>query len=343
MGILLDRMESGREYESLLGLQPNINIDILSEFREAIKNISDIRQRPVICYLANLVNPDCNISISIELNDDLPFSEMINQIDPNEKNIDIVVVTPGGSAEQVAKFVDKLRNRFDKVGFILPAMAMSAGTIWVLSGDELIMDSRAYIGPIDPQVRSKDGRFIPAQSLLTLLNDIKLRGLKNLEAGRQPDWTDIQILHSLDAKEVGNAISASEYSIQLVTEYLEKYKFKTWTHHKNGAEVTPDERKQRAHEIATQLCDHNLWKTHSRGISRDAAHDTCRLKITHPEDIQGLNVAIRKMRALIDYSFERSTVAKAFISANYGIFRNFNRPAFLVPIAPATQQTRDLK
>lgn len=332
MGILLDTMVEGREYESLLTIQPNTSIDILNEFRTIINTISKIRQCPTICYLANVVNQHCTASISIEANDDLPFSEMIDQIDENEKSINIILITPGGSAEQVARFVDKLRKRFEYVTFILPSMAMSAGTIFALSGDELIMDARAYIGPIDPQVRSKDGSFLPAQAILTLVDDIKNRGMDNLNDGRRPDWTDVQILNNIDAKELGNAISASAYSIQLVTEYLEKYKFKTWTKHSDGNVVTDADRRIRAKEIATQLCDHKLWKTHSRGISREIAHKECRLKITHPEHIKDLNSAIRKFRALSDYSFERTNIAKAFLSLNYSLFRNFNPPSYVLPI-----------
>lgn len=319
---LLDAMQDGHEYESVVG-KPVLNIDIMQEFKRALLEISRIRGRSTICYMANVVNSNLAAPTAIDGMDDLPFCEMVDKIDSEEKNIDVILVTPGGSAEQVAKFVDKLRARFDSVGFILPYIAMSAGTIFCMSGDEIIMDSRAYVGPIDPQVPSKDGRYIPAQALLTLISNIQTRGNERLKKGDQPDWTDIQILNRIDAREIGNALSASQYSIELVTAYLAKYKFKNWTiHSSTGNPVTDDDKKQRAIEIATKLCDHSLWKTHSRGISRDMAHSECRLQITHPEDVVGLERAIRRFWALSYYAFENTTIYKVFVSANYSIVRN---------------------
>ena len=73
---------------------------------------------------------------------------------------------------QVDKFVNALRARFKVVSFILPNVAMSAGTIFIMSGDEIIMHARSFFGPIDPQVPNKDGVFVPAQTLRALIDDI---------------------------------------------------------------------------------------------------------------------------------------------------------------------------
>ena len=110
------------------------------------------------------------MSTSIDNNDDLPFAEMISTIPSELKNIDVILVTPGGSAQQVAKFVDKLRPRFDDVAFILPYMAMSAGTIFAMSGNDIIMGKNSYIGPTDPQVPNKDGFYVPAQGCYPFLS-----------------------------------------------------------------------------------------------------------------------------------------------------------------------------
>jgi len=313
-------MQKRKEYASAVDCVPQ-GMNFRDEIRKAITEIQDIRKKPLICYMANVVSSKIKSSTGIDSMDDLPFSEMVDNIDTNIKDIDIVLVTPGGSAEQVAKFVNKLRPRFDYVTFILPNISMSAGTIFALSGDEIFMDSRAYIGPIDPQVPNRDGRFVPAQSLLTVLSEIQERGQELLKNGQNPLWTDVQILNNIDAKEIGNAINASRFSIEMVTEYLSKYKFRTWVTHKNGTSVTPDQKLQRATEIASQLCDHAIWKTHSRGITREIALSTCRLKISHPEDVAGLNDGIRRFWALVYWIFESLNIRKIFISDNYSIFR----------------------
>ncbi len=319
---LLDKMEEGREFESILKYK-SVSMDLAAELRKSINEIREIRQRPLVCYLANVVNSKIQAPTSIDNNDDLPFSEMLSLIPNNEKSLDIILITPGGSAQQVAMFVEKLRPRFENVAFILPNIAMSAGTIFVMSGDEIIMDARAHIGPIDPQIPDKNGRYVPAQAILTLIDDIKSRGEKLLKRGQNPPWTDLQILRQIDGKEIGNAISASDYSIELVETYLLNFKFKHWhTHSSSAKPVTDEEKQKRAHEIAKLLCDHSTWKTHSRGINRDVAWDICKLKVTHPEDIDGLNSAIRRFWALLYWVFENTPVFKIFISDNYCLFRH---------------------
>ncbi len=312
---ILGIMKDGREFESILNYDIS-NINIADELKKSIMLISEKRKRPVVCYIANSINPRITQSTSIDQTDDLPFFEMISSIPKDCKEIDIILITPGGSGQQVSKFVDKLRPRFDKVSFILPNSAMSAGTIFAMSGDEIIMSNNAYIGPIDPQVIGRDGRFVPAQSLLKLIKEIQDRGHHLLSRGQQPPWTDLQILNNIDSKEIGNAITASDYSIKLVTSYLYNFKFKDWN--------VEDELKQsKADEIAKKLCDHSLWKSHGHGITRDVAENECGLKIGKTEDFD-IDSDLRKFWALTYWIFENTNVYKIFVSNNYTLFRADN-------------------
>lgn len=319
---LLDVMEDGIEFESLLKYQYQ-EIDLVREIRRSIAEISAIRQRPVLCYVSNVVK-QVNTSVSIDDSDDLPFAELVNRVPAAVKDIDIVLVTPGGSAQQVARFVNKLRPRFENVGFILLSKCMSANTIFSLSGNEIIMGKDAYIGPIDPQAPSKSGNYVPAQAIMTLVEDIRKRGEKLINQGSQPSWADIVLLKNIDPKELGNAISASNYSINLVSDYLENYKFKDWSIHSDGIRmVTPQEKAERAKSIAKDLCDHSIWKSHGHAINRESAWNVCKLKIVHSESI-GLDKAMRRMWALFYWMFENTSAAKLFISGNYCIIRNSN-------------------
>jgi hypothetical protein len=318
----LDHMEDGREFESLVGKKA-IKIDLAVEIRKSLAEIKAIRNRPAICYLANVVNTAVKASTSIDTNDDLPFSEMISTVTSDQKTIDVILVTPGGSAQQVAKFVDKLRPRFNNVVFILPYMAMSAGTIFAMSGNDIIMSRNSYIGPIDPQVPNREGFYVPAQAILTLIDEIQKRGEEHLKRGQAPPWTDLQILKQLDGKEIGNALNTSAYSMELVEGYLYNYKFANWNvHSTDGKPVTDEEKRTRAAEIARMLCSHAQWKTHSRGISRDVAWNGCKIKITHSESDPALDRAIRRFWALFYWVFENTPIYKVFISENYCIFRN---------------------
>ncbi|MDC9721153.1 MAG: hypothetical protein PSN34_00085 [Urechidicola sp.] len=318
---LLDKMVDGREFESLLGYQYT-NLNFLKEIRLSISEVEQIRKVPLVCYIANVVKPK-KVPVAIDDSDDLPFNEMIASLPDDVKEIDIAIVTPGGFAHQVAKFVNALRPRFEKVNFLILNKAMSAGTIFAMSGDEVVMTKQSQIGPIDPQVRNRSGQFVPAQSILTLIDEIKKRGEEAIAKGKQPSWTDLQILRGIDPKSIGNAMSASNYSIQLVEEYLNNFKFKTWTaHSSNGSPVSNEEKKARANQIASLLCNHGEWKNHGHAITREAAWDVCQLKIKHAEDVEGLERAMRRMWALFYWIFENTPIAKIFVSSNYVIVRN---------------------
>lgn len=316
---LLDVMEDGKEYQSLLEYLPKgINLSI--ELMRAIGEIEKIRNRPLVCYFSNVFK-SLKTSVSIDYSDDLPFSEMVSKVPTDAKKLDIMIVTPGGLAQQVDKFVSRLRPRFDHVSFILPQMAMSAGTLFALSGDEIWMDERAYIGPIDPQVRGRDGNFLPAQALLTLLNEIQDRGQILVSKGQNPNWTDIQILNNIDAKELGNVVNMSKYSIDLASNYLMNYKFKDWKQHSDGTDVTDQERQQRAVDVAAKLCDHGRWKSHSNGITRDLAWNECQIRVNKLEETAGLESAVRRLYALIYYFFDITNIAKIFASDQYSLIR----------------------
>lgn len=323
-GSLLDLMEDGREYQSIVGKNISVKLDV--EMKKAMDEIYAIRKRPIICYISNTLNStiEGKTSLSIDNSDDGPFIEILKTIPQDVKAIDIILVTPGGSADTVDYFVKKLRDRFDNIAFILPYMAMSAGTIFCLSGDELIMSESAYIGPIDPQVPSRGGMFVPAQSIMTLISTIQVHGEEQMKKGLKPDWTEVQILNSLDPKELGNAITASALSTRLVTEYLELYKFRDWTEHSNGGEVTPEEKNTIAREIAGLLCDNSVWLSHGSRITREIAVDKLHLRITNPETVEGLDRAIRRFWALMQLTLENNPISKIYASGDYFLFRSVN-------------------
>jgi len=83
--------------------------------------------------------------------------------------ISIFLTTNGGLVEVVEKLVDITRYHYNIVHFFVPDSAMSAGTIWCLSGDRIYMDYSSSLGPVDPQVMILDNgrnQFVPALGYL---------------------------------------------------------------------------------------------------------------------------------------------------------------------------------
>jgi Serine dehydrogenase proteinase len=200
---LLDEMVDGNEYGSIVALRPE-NGDLVPELRRGITELEAIRGRRCICYVANVIKDLQDTSISAS--DHLPFNEMVDKVSDGEA-VDVFLVTPGGFAEQVTLFVDALRSKFKSVEFILPYKAMSAGTLWALSGERIWMDRRACIGPVDPQVPSSDNRLVPAQALLTLLEKIQTTGNEALKRKQNPPWAYIRLLDQMDQRQLGAALA----------------------------------------------------------------------------------------------------------------------------------------
>ncbi len=84
---------------------------------------------------------------------------------PEDQPIDLILHTPGGlvlAAEQIAK---ALVDHKGKVTVFVPHYAMSGGTLIALAADEIVMDSNAVLGPVDPQIGD-----MPAASIVKILD-----------------------------------------------------------------------------------------------------------------------------------------------------------------------------
>lgn len=183
--------------------------------------------------------------------------------DSNKKDtLAVVLTTNGGSAMVVERYVNIIRKHYQNVRFIIPDYAYSAGTIFAMSGDEIWMDYFSVLGPIDPQVPNKEGRFVPALGYLDKIND-----LINLARSNKISQAEFMILKDFDLAELRSYEQAKELTITLLKKWLVNYKFKQWNVHKNGKSVTMQEKEERAEEIAAKLGDNNLWKSHGRPIN----------------------------------------------------------------------------
>lgn len=157
-----------------------------------------------------------------------------------------------------------------------------------------------------------------------LIEEFRTRNQERIDKGQQPDWTDMYILNKIDPRDIGTAITSSNYSINLVTDYLKKYKFKSWTIHKStGKQVTDTERDDRAKESAKSLCDHSFWLSHGKGINRETLMNECKIDTIRFEDVPGLDKSCRRLWALLFWLFERTEIAKIFLSDKYVIVRNY--------------------
>jgi ClpP class serine protease len=82
---------------------------------------------------------------------------------PAGRPIEIVLHTPGGLVLASRQIAAALADHDGKVTAVVPHYAMSGGTMIALAADEILVDSHAALGPIDPQI----GQY-PAASVVAV-------------------------------------------------------------------------------------------------------------------------------------------------------------------------------
>ncbi|WP_141730462.1 SDH family Clp fold serine proteinase [Synergistes jonesii] len=225
------------------------------------------------------------------------------RIRTKKRKLFFILTTNGGSIEEVERIVNVVRHFYDEVVFAIPDYAYSAGTVLCMSGDEIYMNYYSVLGPIDPQVPNKDGRYIPAQGYLDKVGEF-------IEKSRENNLTDAEfmMLRELDLANLRYYQQARELSIELLKKWLVRYKFKNWNNHRTtdpGRAVTPDEKEKRAEDIAADLSDNNRWKSHGRGLDIKTLQDL-KLEIVDFEEDADLASNLNKYYALVrDYIGQR--------------------------------------
>lgn len=213
----------------------------------------------------------------IQEGSELLFLRLIEQLAEDEGKKDVLYViltTPGGSAVAVERCVNIVRHHYVEVNFIVPDYAYSAGTIFCMSGDKIFMDYYSVLGPIDPQVLSREGKLVPALGYLDKINEL----IQKSHDGTLSQ-AEFILLKEFDLAELRAYEQAKELTIDQLKKWLVQYKFKNWNRHKNGKDVTDDEKLERAEEIADKLSNSNLWKFHGRPINMKIMEDELKLKI----------------------------------------------------------------
>lgn len=198
----------------------------------------------------------------------------LEAITDRKRKVAIILNTGGGLVEVTERMVNIIRHFYEEVVFIVPDVALSAGTIFVMSGDEIMMDYYSCLGPIDPQVE-RDGKLVPALSYLIQYD----RLIERSAAGTLTN-AEFAILTKYDLAELHQFEMARDLSISLLRKWLATYKFKDWNVSKSRQRaITQEDRESRAEEIANRLMENQRWGSHGRGIPMSVLRDELKLKI----------------------------------------------------------------
>ncbi len=288
------------------------------ERKQQLARISELRGgRDVLVFAADLGKSDA--PIAIDYPDLLPISDQLANL--AGEAVDLILETPGGSGEVAEDIVRLLHDKYEDVAVVVPGYAKSAGTIIAMSGNEILMGPISALGPIDAQI-AWQGKVFSADALLEGMEKIK----KEVTDTGSLNRAYIPMLQGISPGELQSAENALNFAKSLVTGWLARYKFKKWTTHGDGRPVTEMERKQRAEEIAADLCDHRKWLTHGRSL-RIADLEGMNLRITDYSRQGDLGDAITRYYTLLQMTFS-SNIYKVFETPVSQIYR------FITPQVP---------
>jgi hypothetical protein len=291
-----------------------------SQRKKLIGEIKKITGRDVLVYFSDLKKN--HPFGAINWDDKTCFADIIDGLD--KKGVDIIIHSPGGSAEATQSIVCMLREHFDNIRFIVPNMAKSAATMLVLSGNNILMDERSELGPIDPQIQI-NGNFVPAQTLIDGFEEAKNT---IAEAGTDVLPAYLPLLNKYDLHILQICENAKKLSEELVIDWLSKYMFK------DDAKGT-----EKAEAIAKNLADHKKYLSHGRPIGINEARNIG-IKVDDLRDDLKLRDKIWELYCVLEILLDRSPIIKLYENSN-GVFLAKNIPfqPVVIPNIPQEQKT----
>jgi hypothetical protein len=228
------------------------------------------------------------------LGDIQAFMEACSNI--TEKELDLVITSPGGSPEAAESIISYLRTRFSHIRVIVPVAAMSAATMIALAADEIVMGSHSQLGPIDPQftVSTPEGpRSAPGQAILDQFEQAKreCQNPQNIAA-----W--LPMLRSLLPGLLAQCRNQRELAEQFARESLERYMFQG-----------DPKAAEKAEAAARYFADFKAFKSHGRRVSRDDAR-AVGINVVDLESSPDLQDAVLSVHHAIRHTFTGTATVK---------------------------------
>ncbi len=291
-------------WSDLLDELEQIELDKKSSFvankaLETTKEIAELSNRNVLYYASSFLQkphiPGLYTSINMEdLNGFMAGVHGQNF----DKDLLLILHTPGGLAEAAQTVVDYLRSKFKSIDVLVPTYAMSAGTMIALGCDRIIMGRQSQLGPTDPQLIMGNGSF-SAHSIVEQFEEAK----QNIAGNPALAHAWAPVLRSFGPALLQEARKSIAYGQSLVEEWLQKYMF---SERNDPIELSKD---------VAEYFSGNEHGSHGRRINRETAraHD---LEVIDLEKNQALQEAALTLYHLSTIAFEQGTATKSVISSN---------------------------
>lgn len=226
-----------------------------------LQNLQKLTGRATIAYVSGWLQKKDAPDIAVETGDVHGLMETCYEV--KEGELDLIIHSPGGSADAAEQMIEYLRTQFGYIRAIVPMQAKSAATMMALGCDEILLGEHSELGPIDPQifVPTPEGmRLSPAHAILRDFARAK-EECKN-DVGNLPAWTPILRSYS------GGLIEFCNQQVKLSIDVVERWLAQHMLKHADMG-IPEENRKQKAHEIATWFGSESAYdrfRSHGRPI-----------------------------------------------------------------------------
>ncbi|MCY4369921.1 MAG: serine protease [bacterium] len=210
-----------------------------------------------------------------------------------ERKLDLILTSPGGSPEAAEAIMGYLRTRFDHIRAVVPVAAMSAATMMALACDEILMGTHSQLGPIDPQftLMTPEGpRSSPGQAIIDQFEMAKTECQDPRNIGA---W--LPLLRSLTPGLIAQCIHSRDRAEEFVAEQL-------GAHMLEGNHV-------KAKDVAKWFADFSRFKSHGRPVTVFDAQQQG-LKVTRLEDDQTLQDLVLSVHHATRHTFNDTGTTK---------------------------------
>jgi hypothetical protein len=234
------------------------------------------------------------LDLQVNLADLQGFMECVSNID--NRNLDLILHSPGGSAEAAESIVAYLRSRFDHIRVFIPVAAMSAATMISLSANEIVMGQHSQLGPIDPQfiISTPEGpRSGPAKAIL---NQFELAKQQCKDPSNLPAW--MPILRSYAPSLLTQCEDSRTLAVEMVSTWVKNYMFAGDAH-----------AEEKARTIADWFANYENFRSHGRRVGRDEAK-AIGVRVTHLEDDASLQDSVLSIHHATMHTFSGTAAAK---------------------------------
>lgn len=230
--------------------------------QKLMEEVEKVTGRQIITYVSSFADHP-----AAQVNDgDAEIIENIFRSWGKIKGLDLLIHSPGGSAESAERIVEAIYTYTDDLRVIIPKQAKSAATMIAMGSREILMSDTSEIGPIDPQIQYGANGWIAVQSIIKAYKqltdeiEVKLKNGENYDA-------QLVLLNKIDPIMLREANKHMQLAKDIAVKLLNRKMFR--------------DKKIKEEDVEKNFVDDSKTFSHGRLINWNTAKNTLGLTIEH--------------------------------------------------------------